>query len=334
MNLSYDNLEKSLANDLNSIYLLYGTEQYLIDTAVNKIKKKFGESLPGINYIVIDETNVGNLILEIESPSFNCDKKLIIAKNTGLFKKDGRKKSATPLQEKLTECLKEGLEDVILVFSEQEADKNILFEQIEKMGAICKIEELKIENLIKKLKKICNLYKVNCSESTLKYFVEVCGTNLQSLINEIRKLIEYTGENGTITIDTINKLSIKQIDSVIFELTDNLAIRKIDIAMETLDNLIYQKEPLQKILITLYNHFKKLYLCSVAISLNKDIVNTLNLKPNQIFLVNKYKKQASYFKSGELKEILNRLVDLDYNSKIGKIDAEVGLRSILCNCCS
>ena len=77
---------------------------------------------------------------------------------------------------------------------------------------------------------------------------------MQELINEIRKLIEYVGEGGTITIDDINKLSIKQMESVIFELTDNLAIRKTDKALEVLDNLIYQKEPLQKILITLYNH--------------------------------------------------------------------------------
>jgi len=334
MNLSYDNLEKSLAKELSSIYLLHGPEQYLISMVVNKIKKNFGDLLPGINYIQVDESNIDNILSEIDSPAFGCDKKLIIVKNTGLFKKDGRKKTATPMQEKITEYLKEELEDVIIVFIEQEVDKNILYEQIEKTGIVCKVDELKIENLVIRLKKICDLYKVNCSESTLRYFVEVCGTNLLNLINEIRKLIEYAGENGTITIESINKLSIKQLDSIIFELTDNLAIRKIDIAIETLDNLIYQKEPIQKILITLYNHFKKLYLCSIAINLNKDIVNTLNLKPNQIFLVSKYRKQVSYFKVDELKKILNELVNLDYNSKIGKIDVEVGLKSILCNCCS
>jgi len=347
MNVSYNELEKSLTKDLNSIYLFYGTERYLIDNAVNKIKKKFGELLPGINYILVDETNLDNIVSEVESPAFFSavassmrtdelcgTKKLIIVKNTGLFKKDGRKKTATPMQEKLTDCLKEELEDIIIVFVEEEADKNILFEQIEKVGIICKIDELKLETLVIKLKQICELYKVKADNITLKYLVEVCGTNLQTLINEIRKLIEYAGENGTITIDSVNKLAIKQIDSVIFELTDNLAIKKIDIAIDILNNLIYQKEPIQKILITLYNHFKKLYLCSVAISLNKDIVNTLNLKPNQIFLVNKYKKQVSYFKVNELKELLNQFVELDYNSKIGKIDVDIGLKSILCNYCS
>ena len=337
MNLTYDSLIKNINERLSPLYLLYGEEQYLIETAVNKIKKKFGELLLGINYIVLDETNADNIISDIEVPAFGYEKKLIIVKNSGLFKKDGRKKAGTPLQEKVTEYIKNNLdiikESVIIVFMENEVDKNSVFEQIEKNGIICNIEELKQLQLVKKLKQICMLYKVNCDETTLNYLVENCGTNLQNLINEIRKLIEYAGENGTITIEDVNSLAIKQMESVIFELTDNLAIRKIDKALDVLDNLIYQKEPLQKILITLYNHFKKIYLCSIAVDLNKDIVNSLSLRPNQTFLITKYKKQASYFKKEELKKFLKAFIDLDYNSKNGKIDIDVGLRSILCNYC-
>ncbi len=138
---------------------------------------------------------------------------------------------------------------------------------------------------------------------------------------------------GTITKDSIDKLAVKQIDSVIFDLTDNLGNKQTSKALEILDGLIYNKEPVQKILVTLYNHFKKLYLCSLAIRLNKDIVTSLGLKPNQTFLVNKYKRQLNFFKESELKNILEEFTNLDYNSKIGKIDIEIGLRSILCNYC-
>lgn len=338
MELNFDSLDKSIQTELKPLYLIYGEEQYLVDTSVNKIKKKFGEKVLGINYILIDETNLDNLISDIEMPAFGFDKKLIIVKNSGLFKKDGRKKSGSPMQDKIADYIKNNMdvieESVILVFVEQEADKNVVFEEISKNGIVCNIEELKPIQLVKKLKQICNLYKVNVDELTLNYLVENSGTNLQHLINEIRKLIEYAGENGTITIDAVNKLSIKQIESVIFELTDNLAMKKIDKALEVLDNLIYQKEPLQKILITLYNHFKKIYLCAEAVDLKKDIVNSLNLKPNQTFLVTKYKKQASYFKKEELRKIIEEFYNLDYNSKNGKIDIDVGLRSILCSYCS
>ena len=335
--MNYDELEKEINTNLKSLYLIYGQEQYLIDMSVKKIKKKFDELVQGINYILIDETNTEEIIPNIEMPAFGYDRKLIIVKNSGLFKKDGRKKQESPIQEKIANYILENHEllddSVVLVFVEEEADKSGIFDAISKYGTVCKIEELKLNQLINKLKKICDLYEVNVSQSTLNYFVENCGTNLQNLINEIRKLIEYKGKGGTIEIKDIDKLSIKQIESIIFDLTDNLATRKIDKSLEILDNLIYQKEPLQKILITLYGHFKKLYLCAIAVNTNKDIVNVLKLKPNQTFLINKYKNQAKYFKIKELRKILNDFADLDYNFKIGNIDLDVGLRSILCNSC-
>lgn len=157
---------------------------------------------------------------------------------------------------------------------------------------------------------------------------------MQELINEIRKLIEYVGQGGTITKEAVDMLSIKKLESVIFDLTDTLGKKDTKKALEVLQNLIYQKEPLQKILITLYNHFKKIYLTKIAIKENKNIAQSLNLKPNQTFLVKKYQIQAKYFNENELKIILQSLRDLDYKYKIGEIDLQVGLESILCTYCS
>ena len=157
---------------------------------------------------------------------------------------------------------------------------------------------------------------------------------MQDLINEIRKLIEYAGENGKIQKEDIDKLTIKKLETVIFDLTDNLGKKQIADSLEILNNLIYQKEPIQKILITLYNHFKKLYFTKIALNSNKDLITSLNLKPNQTFLTGKYKTQSSYFKMNELKEILQELRDLDYNYKNGLIDLQVGLETILCRYCS
>ncbi len=162
----------------------------------------------------------------------------------------------------------------------------------------------------------------------------VFGLKMQNLINEIRKQIEYVGENGTITKETIDLLAVKQIESIIFDLTDNLGKRNIKDARIVLNNLILSKEPLQKILITLYNHFKKLYITKLAVAQNRNLAECMNLKPNQLFLVNKYRKQSECFSQDELKEILQELISLDSNYKVGLIDLNVGLDSILCRYCS
>jgi len=149
------------------------------------------------------------------------------------------------------------------------------------------------------------------------------------LINEIRKLIEYAGKDGTITKQDIEKLCIKELDSVIFDLTDSLGQKNTAEALRILNELIYNKEPIQKILVTLYNHFRKIYLVILAQKYNRDILETLNLKPNQVFLIAKYKKQASFFKEAEIRKILSELINLDYKYKQGLIDINVGLEAIL-----
>lgn len=105
-------------------------------------------------------------------------------------------------------------------------------------------------------------------------------------------------------------------------------------ALEVYKALLSNKEPIQKILVTLYNHFKKLYTIKIAEKENVDVAVAMNLKPNQIFLVSKYKTQAKYFSTEELRKILEELINLDSNYKIGLIDLEIGLEAILCRYCS
>ncbi len=294
----------------------------------------------GINYIQIDDTNIEELIPDLQTPAFGFEKKLLIVKNSGLFKKEGKKQTVKlkELKTKVFEYFSNNIEEIkesnVVVFVEEEAENNDLYKLINKQGIVCNFEKQAPAQIIKRLKAIFNAYKVNVDETTLKYLIECCGTGMQELINESRKLIEYAGEGGNITNEDIDLLCIKEVNAVIFTLTDSLGRKDIKTSMETLKNLIYNKEPIQKILITLYNHFKKIYITKLALEQNRDIVEVLNLKPNQIFLVNKYKTQAKYFDTQDLKNILNELILLDKNSKIGLIDLNIGLESILSKYCS
>ena len=124
-----ENLEKELKNgDLQNLYLLYGEELFLLEMSLKKIKDLFGECIKGINFITIDDTNVNEIISDIETPAFGYEKKLIIARNTGLFKKEGKRKNAelVNIREKLVQYINENVDvikqSVVIVFVEEEAD--------------------------------------------------------------------------------------------------------------------------------------------------------------------------------------------------------------------
>ena len=339
--MTIEELEKELKSEkLAPIYVLYGEEIFLLENCLKKIKENFGETANGINYIQIDETNLNTLLSEMQTPAFGYSRKLIIVKNTKILKKEAKKRGInidiTSTREKINEYIKTNQgEENILIIIEEEIDKTELLETIQKNGGIiCNFEFQKPYQIEKRLKEICNICKVKIATNTINHLIDLCGTNMQTLINEIKKLIDYVGENGTIQNKDIDSMCTKTIDSNIFDLTDNMGKKNITEVIRILNELLYSKEPIQKILITLYNHCKKIYIVKLAEEQNRNIATELNLKPNQTFLVNKYKTQSKYFKMDELEIILQELINLDYNYKIGNIDINIGLESILCRYCS
>ena len=185
-----EELEKSLkSGNLNTIYLLYGEETFLLENCLKKIKSNFGPIVDGINYIKIDDTNIDNFIFNIETPAFGFEKKLVIAKNTGILKKEVKKKESknTLIQKNISEYIEKNIDiikdSVVIVFVEQDANKIELYKTIEKYGSICNFEKLKPAQIVKRLKAICMAYKVNVNENTLMYLIE-CSRSRHARFNK------------------------------------------------------------------------------------------------------------------------------------------------------
>lgn len=309
------------------VYLLYGEDDFLKSEYLKKFKKQFGTLQVGINYIQLDSESIESIIADIDTPAFGFESKLIIAKNSGLFKK----KNA--FSDKLSEYLNNNkIEGVELIFDETEVEKNFLFNTILKTGKVQEFKELTVGQLIQKITEICNAYGVKIQGNIAQYLIECVGTNMQDIINELRKLIEYAGKGNEILKEDIDKLVTIKSDSIIFDLTDNLGRKNIKKAIQVYNDLIYKKEDVFKIVGMLYSHFKKLYI--IKLSDGKNVAQNLNLKPNQTFLVNKYQQQANFFKKEDVESILKELINLDEKCKKGDIDLEVGLQTILCRYCS
>lgn len=144
----------------------------------------------GINEIKLDETNITEIVSDIETPAFGFEKKIIIARNTGLFKKEGKRKSVgsnAELSKKLAEYIKENNktieESIVLVFAEEEAEKNELYKAIDQNGVVCEFQELKPIQIVARMKAICNAYKVQVDDSTLHYLIE-CSRNKYARANK------------------------------------------------------------------------------------------------------------------------------------------------------
>lgn len=334
-------LESSLKQGvLSGMYLLYGKETFLLESCFKKIKKLFGNLAFGLNYIKIDDQNIDSLITEMQTPSFGFDKKLIVVNEACIIKKMTKRgnQQAEEKSKAVAKFIEDNFEDIIdqnvVVFIAEEIEKNDIFKVIDKNGVVCNFEEQKPIELFKRLEYIFKAYNIKIDNYTLNYFVENYGSSMQDLINESKKLVDYAGPGGQINTEIIEKLCIRQFESVIFDLTDSIGQKNTARALDVLRGLIYSKEPIQKIFVTLYNHIKKIYIVKMCERDHRDIVEPLKLKANQTFLVNKYKRQAGYFSEEELKNILLQFISLDENYKSGNYDLNISLEGIICAYCS
>lgn len=315
---------------MENLYLITGDETYEKEECLQKIKNEFGELVKGINYIVLDRDNISNLESEINTYPFGYSKKLIIVKLENKSSKD--EEDDNKKNDFFTESLEETLlnldETVCVVFIGDFNQRSKIYKLVSKKGKCYTFEKKKENEIISWCAKKFAEHGISILNQDVAYLVELCGTEKQILKNEMEKLFGYATYSKVITKEDIGKLCIKTSDVIIFDLTDNLGNKNVKSALICLNELIENKEPIQKIVIMIAKHFKSLLVTKLATEQNLNVMNELGTKST--YAASKYKEQSRRFSKKELVDMIKKLAKLDIDSKLGKIDLKIGLEKIIC----
>lgn len=311
---------------MENLYLIAGDDEYEKNNYVEKIKEQFTDLKKGINLIQIDKDNLYMLEQELSTYSFFNEPKLIIVK---LQKKSTEEDESKSKKEWLTEDLEDKIlnkiETITLVFLEEGTSKGKLNKFITKNGRVIVFDKKKPQELANWAQEYAKENGVIIEKAEAVYLVDLCGSNKQVLANEIMKLVDYV-ENCRITKDDIDKMCIKTSEIIIFDLTDSYGKKDIKATLKNLENLLENKEPLQKILIMITKHFKSLLLAKIALEQGKNVATELEISP---YPAKKYSEQSKNFSKEELIRIFQELAQLDIDSKVGKIDLKIGMQKII-----
>lgn len=306
------------------LYLLSGDDQYEKEKYLNNIKSRFGELKKGVNYIYFDKDNIDSLEQELSTYSFFNPDKLILVKVPKKNKDDENNKDFPT--DGVINLLSEDLGNITIVFVEEGTSKGKLFKTIQKNGKCLNFEKNKKENINNWIMQICKENNIVIQLKDIMYLTEICGTDKNLLYQELSKLMDYSGNNSIIDKEVIDKLCIKTSEVIIFDLTDALGRKNIKLAIKCLDDLLENKEPLQKIMIMITRHFKMLLLAKVAQNEHKDLTKEFG---TNAYAAKKYGEQARNFSEDELYKLFDDLAALDIDSKLGKIDLRIGLEKTL-----
>jgi len=269
----------------------------------------------------LEETNFKEIIDDAQTISMFGDKKAILVDNSYIFTGKNIKNESDP--ELFLEYFKNINPDTVLIF-------NVLHEKLDERKKV--VKEIKKIGTVKEFNKSGNLNTVikdmfgdyEISFGDLNLLIDRVGNNLEILSQEIEKIKAYKADDKKITREEIIELTTKNIDIDIFNFIDML-INKSTESIETYNEMLKNGEEPIKILVILANQFRIMYqakeLYKKGYSGN-DISEMIGIHPYRIKLA--LEKCRNYDSEGLL-NYLSKLADLDYDIKVGNIEAGLGL---------
>ncbi len=310
------------------IYLLYGTNYFLIKREIEKIKLENNIESIDVNNYNLENTILDNILDDALTLSLFSQKKMIIVDNSYIFTPSVRKKGLDHNIDLLNKYIENPNPDTILIFvvnEEKIDDRKKIVKLIKINGNVIEFNEVK--NIDAFIKNELNDYKMDAV--TINSFVNRVGDNLAIITSEIEKLKLYKNDDKIITKDDVFDVCSEQIDVDMNELTNSIVSKNISKSLKIYNELIKQgEEPLQ-IIIRLANQFRIIYqskeLTKKGYS-NKDIADILGIHPYRV----KKALEISYkFPSKELLSILKKLSRIDEGIKMGNMDKNIALEQFI-----
>lgn len=343
--MSYKEIAEDIKNNnLKKMYLFHGEESYLINHYINEIKNKFiSKDFEDLNYIKMDEKEftVDKLINSLETLPFMSEKKIVVVKNSELF---GTKKKmlSEDEEDKLIKYLNNLPDTACLIFVTFDAidARKKISKEIKKNGTVISFDKLQLVELKKWIEKILRSHKKEMNQSDITYFINNLNyfdksgnQDLYNIENEIRKLIAFVGDKDVIHEGDINLVFVSTSQNNIFKLLDEIEKNNVKKAINILNELINEGEPIIKILVVLSNHIRNLFktkLLLVQGYSSKMIAQELKIHP---FVAGKLVDQSRRFDERRLRKLIDICLEFDAKIKLSKIKQQIATELLIIEMC-
>ena len=319
---------ENLKNDIktkqfHSIYLLCGEEDYLKRAYKQQLKQAIVEN-DSMNYNYFTEKNfeLHDLISICDTMPFFEEHRLVVVEDSGFFKS---------AQEELTKYLDQIPESTILVFVESQVDKRLaLYKKVKAKGYVCELKTPGEQELLKWAFGFIKRDGKKIKEDTLKLFLKMVGDDMETISNELEKLLCYCMEQEVIREEDVLEICIKQIDVRIFDLFDAIACGNQKKTLDIYYELVENKEPLMRILFMLGRQFQQLAMVRQLDQKGyspKNMVTPVGVKSE--WVIKQLLRQAKVFSFQQLKGAVKDCVEQEELVKTGGLDEKIAVESIL-----
>lgn len=320
---------------VSPIYVLYGTEKYrmkeLCDVLEQQLLDPQDRDFAIVSYDLA-ETPIQEVVEEAETLPFMVPRKLIYVKDSSLFTAAKESGKLEHRVETLLDYMSNPAEYSVIVFmvhQEKLDERKKLVKLAKSSGVVLSFSPLNGEELLKWVEQEASRRHCQMAPGAADTLIRNAGTQLQTLSAELDKLCLYAGEGAQITSEIVDQLVARTTEQNIFVMIEDIANLRLDKALGIFYELLKQREEPIKIAALITRQFRIILqvkdLSAQSYS-QQQIASSLSLHPYAVKIA---AEQARKFDSGQLKNIIHRLTELDFMMKTGRIDKVLGLELFL-----
>ena len=316
--------------DEDLIYLFTGTSEIFIKNRMNRIIQSFNKYEYTIIKYDMETTSLSTVLSDAITVPFLEELKIIILKNPKFLTK-----SATSTKDEIKamlKYLKNPCDSTLLIIDATNTiinQSNEIYKMLKNVARIIDYpdpEEIELKGWIVRS---FDANGIDIKDDALTLLLEYIGDDQARLSQEIDKLSSYVGKGGTIRKEDIKLLVPKNINNEIYLLIKAIINHDLALTNQIYDNLITHTKDSLTIFSLISNKFKELLstyrLLKYGYS-QSDIAKFYNGSTGKAYYI---VQEARAFKLSDLEFYIDKLAELDYQIKSGKLDKTIGLELLL-----
>lgn len=311
------------------IYLFYGSEHFLIEQTLKKIKgkivdpKSFGFNAPTY---YCPENSPEEIINAARTFPVMSNRKIVVVRDVDTLPSKNL--------EKFIPYLQDPIPATCLIFVAKTADMRKKFYQVlKKTGKIVLFDPIKENRLALWIGKELEKLSKTIDRQALSFLMENTGGGLAYFHNEIQKVALYIGDRSQIELDDLKLTLVDSAARSIFNLVFHLGMKDCENGLKVLDHMLLRGEPPLLILTMITRQFRLILRTKEILRQGgslREIKEKLNLPG---FAVKQLIDEAKRFSFAELIRFHQLFVNTDLALKSSGLDKRLILEGLIFDLC-
>lgn len=335
--ITIDVLEENIKKGkIDKGYVFCGSDEELIKEGINNVIKKVVDAeFKDLNFIKLDgmTTNYDEIMNACETMPFMGENKVVLVYRANFLKEKCDASGKKTYKEVLEYAKNLPGNNVLIMYyifddKRDTPKKNKNLTAISKVMTLVHADKLKKDKLYKKVEEIFASQKATIGKVEVRYFCEKVQNNFDIIRREVDKLVSYA--NGrAITKNDIDKLLPSKSEDDIFDLVDHLSQRKIERALDVMDELLMKEDQHMLIIASIQNHFKRLFEIKAMIESGKRLSDIVSETRLPSFVCEKLLNQCKRYTFNQYNILMKICLDTEKKIKSSSIDKRTEMEMMM-----